>query len=59
MRFALRREDLELLDENMRRVLEPSVFRVLVGASSKDIRLRGDLVVPPLKPDYRLTTRTP
>ena len=46
MRFTLHREDLELLDANMRRVLEPGVFRMMVGASSKDIRLRGDLVIP-------------
>ncbi|HJQ22006.1 MAG TPA: glycoside hydrolase family 3 N-terminal domain-containing protein [Gemmatimonadaceae bacterium] len=46
LRFTLRREDLEFLNENMQRVLEPGVFRVLVGASSRDIRLRGELVVP-------------
>jgi len=46
VRFTLRREDLELLDANMRRVLEPGMFRMMVGASSKDIRLRGDLVIP-------------
>ena len=46
VRFTLHREDLELLDANMRRVLEPGVLRMMVGASSKDIRLRGDLVIP-------------
>jgi beta-glucosidase len=38
--------ELRFLDEQMRWVLEPGTFRVLVGASSMDIRLRGDLVVP-------------
>jgi hypothetical protein len=27
----------------MRTVLEPGTFRIMIGASSKDIRLRGEL----------------
>ena len=45
--FQLAVEDLRMLDAHMRWVTEPGTFRILVGASSKDIRLRGDLVVSP------------
>ncbi|MDT8369788.1 MAG: glycoside hydrolase family 3 N-terminal domain-containing protein [Longimicrobiales bacterium] len=45
--FTLDRSDLVLLDEELREVVEPGRFRVAVGASSRDLRLRGTLVVAP------------
>ncbi len=43
--FTLKREDLEFLDANMRWVVEPGVFKVMVGASSEDIRLSGEFEI--------------
>jgi beta-glucosidase len=43
--IPLPNESLRMLDRDMRWVVEPGVFRIMVGSSSKDIRLRGELTV--------------
>ena len=43
--FTLGPEELSMLNTEMKRVVEPGDFRILIGASSKDIRLRGILKV--------------
>ena len=42
--FAIDASDLRVLDERMRWVLPQGATTILIGASSKDIRLRGELV---------------
>ncbi len=43
--FTLSRAELSLVDAKLRSVVEPGTFRVMIGRSSKDIRLRGKLLV--------------
>lgn len=43
--FTIRPEILSILDENLNEVVEPGDFRILIGSSSKDIRLREILTV--------------
>jgi beta-glucosidase len=45
MSFTITPDLLRMLDEEMHWIVEPGTFRVLIGSSSKDIRLRGDLDV--------------
>jgi beta-glucosidase len=45
VRFTLTPEDLSYFDAEMRRVVEPGSFEVLVGASAADIRLKGSFDV--------------
>lgn len=43
--FKLAPDDLALYDADLRRVVEPGRFRVMVGSSSEDIRLTGEFGV--------------
>lgn len=43
--FEITPEMLSMLNEEMNRVVEPGEFRIMIGASSNDIRLRGIMEV--------------
>ena len=45
VRFKLRPQDLGLWDKNMNFCVEPGSFKVMVGASSADIRLEGSFEI--------------
>jgi beta-glucosidase len=41
VKFKLYPEDFSMLNLNLKRVIEPGVFKIMIGSSSKDIKLRG------------------
>jgi beta-glucosidase len=43
--FRIGPQELRMLDRDRKWIVEPGLFRILVGASSKDLRLRGELTV--------------
>jgi len=43
--FPVDASQLAVLDSTLHRVVEPGAYRIMVGASSVDIKLRGELVV--------------
>lgn len=45
--FELTPEDLQLLDRNMQWTVEPGEFEIMIGASSKDIKLRKTIKALP------------
>lgn len=45
VRFDLTPDDLALYDRDLRKVVEPGEFRIFIGSSSGDIRLKGHFSV--------------
>ncbi len=45
VRFEITPEMLSMLDLDLKKTIEPGNFRLMIGASSADIRLRGILTV--------------
>ena len=45
VKFLLTDEDLSVIGKDMKPVVEPGDFAIMVGASSEDIRLTGKLTV--------------
>ena len=43
--FELQKEDLMIYDASMRHILEKGTFKVMIGASSRDIRLEGNFTI--------------
>ncbi|QZT38066.1 glycoside hydrolase family 3 C-terminal domain-containing protein [Halosquirtibacter xylanolyticus] len=43
--FNITLDDLELLNRNMKQVVEPGTFKLAIGTSSKDIRLEGQFSI--------------
>ena len=43
--FTLSPQDLAIWDKNMKFQVEPGTFKVMIGASSKDIRLEGKFII--------------
>ena len=41
--FTIHQKDLEILNSDMIRVVEPGKFNIFIGSSSEDIRLKGVL----------------
>lgn len=43
--FEISKELLEMYDQQMKKVVEPGNFRIMIGASSRDLRLKETLTI--------------
>jgi len=46
--FVITPDMLQMLDKDLRSVIEPGVFRIMIGGSSRDLRLKWNLTVKPV-----------
>ena len=44
-KIILNEKDFSYLDDNLKPILEPGTFEIMIGSSSEDIRLKGSLVI--------------
>lgn len=42
VKFILSEEDFSLVDRNLKRIVEPGTFQIMIGAASDDIRLQDE-----------------
>lgn len=45
VRFTLTEEDFSIIDQNMKQIVEPGMFTIMIGSSSEAIRLSGELKI--------------
>ena len=45
LHFTVNEKDLSMLDKELNRVIEPGDFRLMIGRSCKDIRLKTTLTI--------------
>jgi beta-glucosidase len=45
VKFTLKPSDLELLDKDMKWTVEPGAFKVMIGSSSENIKLKGEFIL--------------
>ena len=45
VKFILSEEDFSLVDRNLKRIVEPGTFQIMIGAASDDIRLQTKVAI--------------
>ena len=45
VKFILSEEDFSLVDRNLKRIVEPGTFQIMIGAASDDIRFQTKVAI--------------